>query len=184
MLFKETGFAGLLLFEPKVIGDSRGYFFESFNEKTFADYGLNAKFVQDNQSLSAYGVIRGLHFQKPPHAQTKLVRVLAGRILDVVVDLRKDSATYGKHFTIELSGQNKLQMLVPKGFAHGFSVLSESAEVLYKCDTLYNRESEAGIMYNDPELKINWNIPADKAIISEKDLKHPSFKSYKAEFAV
>jgi dTDP-4-dehydrorhamnose 3,5-epimerase len=127
-------------------------------------------------------VIRGLHFQKSPHAQTKLVRVLTGSILDVVVDLRKNSVTYGRHFSIELSQTNKKQLLVPKGFAHGFSVLSEMSEVLYKCDTLYNRESEGGIIYNDPTLKIDWQIPVEKAIISEKDQNLPSFASYKAEF--
>ena len=138
----ETGFAELLLFEPKVFGDSRGYFFESYNEKTFAENGIKIKFIQDNQSKSSYGVIRGLHFQKNPHAQTKLVRVLSGRILDVVVDLRKNADTYGKCYAVELSAENKRQLLVPKGFAHGFSVLSETAEVLYKCDAFYNKESE------------------------------------------
>ena len=182
MLFTKTGFEGLVIFEPRVFGDSRGHFFESYNQKTFEENGINIKFLQDNQSCSAYGVIRGLHFQKSPHAQTKLVRVLTGNILDVVVDLRKNSLTYGKYFSIELSQGNKKQLLVPKGFAHGFSVLSETAEVLYKCDTLYNRESEGGIFYNDPALKIDWQIPAEKAIISEKDQNLPSFASYKAEF--
>jgi dTDP-4-dehydrorhamnose 3,5-epimerase len=184
MSFIETGIKDLVLIEPKVFGDSRGYFFESYNEKTFAEGGIKIKFLQDNQSRSSYGVIRGLHFQKSPHAQTKLVRVLNGRILDVAVDLRKESATYGKYFSVELSAENKKQLLVPKGFAHGFSVLSEIAEVLYKCDEFYHKESEGGLLYNDPTLNIDWKIPADKAIVSEKDLKQPTFAKYKAEFAV
>jgi dTDP-4-dehydrorhamnose 3,5-epimerase len=182
MKFIETGFAQLLLFEPKVFGDSRGYFFESYNEKTFAENGIKIKFIQDNQSKSSYGVIRGLHFQKSPHAQTKLVRVLSGRILDVVVDLRKNADTYGKCYAVELSAENKRQLLVPKGFAHGFSVLSETAEVLYKCDAFYNKESEGGLLYSDPELKIDWKIPADKAIVSDKDLQQPLFATLKGEY--
>jgi dTDP-4-dehydrorhamnose 3,5-epimerase len=182
MKFIETGFAELLLFEPKVFGDSRGYFFESYNEKTFAENGIKIKFIQDNQSKSSYGVIRGLHFQKNPHAQTKLVRVLSGRILDVVVDLRKNADTYGKCYAVELSAENKRQLLVPKGFAHGFSVLSETAEVLYKCDAFYNKESEGGLLYSDPELKIDWKIPADKAIVSDKDLQQPLFATLKGEY--
>jgi dTDP-4-dehydrorhamnose 3,5-epimerase len=181
MKFFDTGIADLLLFEPKVFGDSRGYFFESYNERLFAENGITIKFVQDNQSMSSYGVIRGLHFQKSPHAQTKLVRVLHGSILDVAVDLRKGSPTYGKHFSAELSSHNKKQLLVPKGFAHGFSVLSEKAEVLYKCDAFYNKESEAGIIYNDLTLNIDWQIPEGKEIVSDKDLRQPSFDSYKAE---
>jgi dTDP-4-dehydrorhamnose 3,5-epimerase len=182
MKFIETGFANLLLFEPKVFGDSRGYFFESYNEKTFAENGIAIKFIQDNQSKSSYGVIRGLHFQKDPHAQTKLVRVLSGKILDVVVDLRKNADTYGKHYSVELSAENKRQLLVPKGFAHGFSVLSETAEVLYKCDAFYNKESEGGLLYSDPQLKIDWKIPDDKAIVSEKDLMQPLFATFKGEY--
>ena len=182
MKFIETGFAQLLLFEPKVFGDSRGYFFESYNEKTFAENGIKIKFIQDNQSKSSYGVIRGLHFQKSPHAQTKLVRVLSGRILDVVVDLRKNADTYGKCYAVELSAENKRQLLVPKGFAHGFSVLSETAEVLYKCDAFYNKESEGGLLYSDPELKIDWKIPADKAIVSDKDLQQPLFATLTGEY--
>ena len=180
----ETGFEGLLVIEPKVFGDHRGYFFESYNERAFADNGINIKFVQDNQSRSSYGVIRGLHFQKPPYAQTKLLRVLNGRILDAVVDLRKDSKTYGKSFSVELSAENKRQFLVPKGFAHGFSVLSECAEVLYKCDEFYHKASESGIIYNDPSLNIDWQIPSGKELVSEKDLLLPTFASHKAEFAL
>ena len=181
MKFIETGIADLLVLEPNVYGDQRGYFFESYNEKVLAEHGIRIKFVQDNQSSSSYGVIRGLHFQKSPHAQTKLVRALNGTILDVAVDLRKNSPTYGKHFSIELSAENKKQLLVPKGFAHGFSVLSEKAEVLYKCDEFYHKASEGGLIYNDPSLNIDWRIPSDKAIVSEKDLLQPSFASYQAE---
>ena len=184
MNFIETGIADLILIEPKVFGDSRGYFFESYNEKAFAEGGIKIKFVQDNQSSSTYGVIRGLHFQKAPFAQTKLIRVLNGRILDVAVDIRKESITYGKYYSVELSAENKKQLLVPKGFAHGFSVLSETADVLYKCDEFYHKESEGGLIYNDPTLNIDWKIPAHKAIVSEKDLKQPTFAAYKSEFAV
>lgn len=182
MPFIKTEFPGLFIFEPAVFGDSRGYFFESYNEKVFAAEGINIKFVQDNQSKSAYGVIRGLHYQLNEHAQTKLIRALSGKILDVIVDIRKGSPTYGKVFSAELSAENKKQVLIPKGFAHGFSVLSETAEVLYKCDVFYNKESEAGILYNDPALNIDWKIPADKAIISDKDLVHPHFANCKNNF--
>jgi dTDP-4-dehydrorhamnose 3,5-epimerase len=172
MPFIKTAFPGLLIFEPKVFGDSRGYFFESYNANTFSAEGVDIKFVQDNQAQSSYGVLRGLHYQLTPYAQTKLVRALSGTILDVAVDIRKGSPTYGKTFTIELSAENKKQLLVPKGFAHGYSVLSETAEVFYKCDAFYHKEAEGGIMYNDPLLNIDWQIPADKAIVSEKDLLH------------
>ncbi len=175
MPFIETGFQGLLIFEPTVYEDERGFFFESFNARAFEGKGLAMTFVQDNQSLSRYGVIRGLHYQQEPHAQTKLVRTLRGTILDVVVDIRKGSPTYGKSVGIELSSDNKRQLLVPKGFAHGFSVLSETAEVLYKCDSFYNKASEGGILYNDPALAIDWKIPAGKAIVSGKDLELPLF---------
>lgn len=175
MPFIETDFPGLLIFEPKAFEDSRGYFFESYNEKVFRQAGIEISFVQDNQSSSQYGVIRGLHYQLHPHAQTKLVRVLAGKILDVVIDLRKGSPTYGKVFSQELSDANRKQLFIPKGFAHGFSVLSGKAEVLYKCDAFYNKESEAGIIYNDAELNIDWKIPAKEAIISEKDKLLPPF---------
>ena len=173
MPFLKTDFPGLLVFEPKVFEDSRGYFYESYNENTFAAEGIAIKFVQDNQAQSSYGVIRGLHYQLNPFAQTKLLRALSGTILDVAVDIRKGSPTYGKAFVIELSAANKKQLLIPKGFAHGYSVLSETAEVFYKCDEFYHKESEGGIMYNDPALQIDWRIPADKAVISEKDMKHP-----------
>jgi dTDP-4-dehydrorhamnose 3,5-epimerase len=175
MPFQSTEFPGLFVFEPNVFEDARGYFFESFNENIFREQGIDCKWVQDNQSSSTYGVVRGLHYQLPPHAQTKLVRVLRGKILDVVVDIRKGSPAYGKYFSKVLSAKNKRQLLVPKGFAHGFSVLSEKAEVLYKCDNFYNKASEAGIIYNDPELNIDWRVPMDEAVVSEKDLALPLF---------
>ncbi len=177
MPFTKTPIPDLLVFAPRVFEDSRGYFFESYNESTFAADGLQYRFVQDNQAKSSYGVLRGLHYQLAPHAQTKLVRVLSGVILDVAVDIRKGSPTFGQVYTIELSADNKLQLLVPKGFAHGYSVLSETAEVMYKCDALYNKESEGGIAYNDPTLNIDWKIPAGKAIISDKDLVHPGIEN-------
>ncbi|HMR91327.1 MAG TPA: dTDP-4-dehydrorhamnose 3,5-epimerase [Chitinophagaceae bacterium] len=182
MEFIQTDIPGLLVVEPKVFADSRGYFFESFNENVFAAVGITAKFVQDNQSSSVYGVIRGLHYQKIPHAQSKLVRVLSGRILDVAVDIRKGSPTYGRHISIELSAENKKQLWIPAGFAHGFSVLSETAEVLYKCDAFYNRQSEGGIRFDDEQLGIDWQIPAGKAIVSDKDQVLPSLDSIDANF--
>lgn len=182
MPFITTEFSGLMVFEPRVFEDSRGYFFESFNDRIFREAGVDTQWVQDNQSSSSYGVIRGLHFQLPPNAQTKLVRVLHGEILDVVVDIRKGSPTYGKVFSIELTAENKKQLLVPRGFAHGFSVLSPKAEVLYKCDGFYSKESEGGIIYNDPALNIDWRIPADEAIVSEKDMVLPVLTSCKNTF--
>ena len=173
MPFIETGIEGLLVFEPKVFEDSRGYFFEAYNADTFSANGVQYRFVQDNQSSSSFGVIRGLHFQRNPHAQTKLVRALSGKILDVAVDIRAGSSTYGKVFSIELSGENKKQLLIPQGFAHGFSVLSERAEVFYKCDSFYNKESDGGIYFGDPALAIDWKIDAANAIISDKDLSLP-----------
>jgi dTDP-4-dehydrorhamnose 3,5-epimerase len=174
MPFTETGIPGLLVYEPRVFEDSRGYFFESYNADTFEKEGLRFPFVQDNQARSTYGVLRGLHFQQEPYAQTKLVRALEGRILDVVVDIRKGSPTYGKVFTIELTAQNKLQLLVPKGFAHGYAVLSETAEVMYKCDNFYHKASEGGIVYNDPALNIDWGIDLKDAVVSDKDLVLPT----------
>lgn len=182
MVIIKTVFSGLIIFEPTVIKDSRGYFFESYSERIFSAEGITTRFVQDNQSKSSYGVIRGLHYQLNPHAQTKLVRVLSGKILDVVVDIRTGSPTYGKAFSLELSAENNKQLLIPKGFAHGFSVLSETAEVMYKCDEFYYKESEAGILYNDAALNIDWQIPADKAIVSEKDLLQPSLLNCKNNF--
>ena len=177
MKVTETGFPGLRIIEPKVFEDHRGYFFESYNHKKMQEEGFDTVFIQDNQSKSQYGVIRGLHYQKNPHAQTKLIRVLQGEILDVVVDLRKNSPFYGKWFGLELSEFNKLQLFVPKGFAHGFSVLSENAVVSYKCDELFNPASEAGVFYNDNFLKIDWKIPVGKEIISPKDKCLPDFKT-------
>ena len=175
MPFIQTPISNLLVFEPKIHEDSRGYFFESFNLQTYRAEGIEINFVQDNQSSSNYGVIRGLHYQLNPYAQVKLIRVLSGRILDVAVDIRKGSSTFGKSFSIELSAENKKQLFIPAGFAHGFSVLSEQAEVLYKCDSFYNKDSEAGILYNDPSLGVDWKIPAGKEIISEKDKGLPLF---------
>ncbi len=175
MSFIETGIPDLLIFEPTVFEDKRGYFFESYNENVFGTGNVNMRFVQDNQASSTYGVVRGLHFQLNPHAQTKLIRALSGTILDVVVDIRKGSPTYGKVFSIELSSENKRQLLVPRGFAHGYSVLSEKAEVLYKCDNFYNKTAEAGICYNDPFLNIDWGIPANKVIAAERDANLPRF---------
>lgn len=182
MPFIKTEYPGLIIIEPTVYKDSRGYFFESYNENNFKEAGIQNRFVQDNQSQSAYGVIRGLHYQLNPYAQTKLIRVLSGSILDVAVDIRKGSPTYAMAFTIELSAENNKQLLIPAGFAHGFSVLSETAEVIYKCDAFYNKESEAGIAYNDAVLGIDWRIPADKAIISEKDQHHPAITNCKNNF--
>jgi len=182
MPFFKTEFAGLLIFEPAVYKDSRGYFFESYNEKTFLNENIDLRFVQDNQSSSSYGVVRGLHYQLSPHAQTKLVRVLTGTIVDIAVDIRKNSPTFSKVFSIELSAENKKQLLIPSGFAHGFSVLSERAEVLYKCDDFYDKESETGIRYNDPQLSIDWKIPDDKIIVSEKDQQLPLLAHSKNNF--
>ena len=182
MPFYKTGIPDLLIFEPNVFEDSRGYFFEAYNEQVFSNAGVDFRFVQDNQSKSSYGVIRGLHYQLNPHAQCKLVRVLQGTILDVAVDIRKGSPTFGRHFSIELSAENKKQLLVPAGFAHGFSVLTETAVVMYKCDALYNKDSETGIRFNDPILDIDWKIPAGKEIVSEKDLQQPLFQSCRNNF--
>ncbi|MBC7851489.1 MAG: dTDP-4-dehydrorhamnose 3,5-epimerase [Chitinophagaceae bacterium] len=181
MPFEQTGFDGLLLFAPVVYNDDRGFFFESFNETTFRNAGIQP-FVQDNQSFSKHGVIRGLHYQLAPYAQSKLVRVISGEILDVVVDIRKGSPTYGKIFNAVLSAENRKQLFIPKGFAHGFSVLSPTAEVLYKCDTFYNKESEAGILYNDATLNIDWQINAAAAIVSEKDILLPAFDTCRNNF--
>jgi len=184
MPFHATDIPGLLVYEPKLFEDSRGYFFESYNEKVFKEQGIDLRFVQDNQSSSVYGVIRGLHYQLQPHAQTKLVRVLFGKVMDVAVDIRRGSPSYGKIFSIELSAENKKQLFIPPGFAHGFSALSEKAEVFYKCDALYNKESDAGIRFNDPALNIDWKIPADKIIVSDKDKILPTLAECKNNFAM
>lgn len=182
MSFTKTKFSGLLVIEPTVYKDSRGYFFESYNENSFKVEGVDTRFVQDNQSKSSYGVIRGLHYQLNPHAQSKLIRVLSGNILDVALDIRQGSPTFGKIFSIELSAQNNKQLFIPKGFAHGFSVLSETAEVIYKCDEFYRKESEAGISYNDAALQIDWQIPAELAVVSEKDMNQPLLIDCKNNF--
>lgn len=182
MPFQQTKFPGLLVFEPKVFEDSRGYFFEAYSERSFQEEGISIRFVQDNQSKSSYGVIRGLHYQLPPFAQTKLIRVLEGKVLDVVVDIRKGSPTYGESFSVELSAENNRQLFIPAGFAHGFSVLSQTAVVLYKCDQFYNKESEGGIRYDDPSLHIDWQIAKEKEIISEKDMALPPLSHCKNTF--
>lgn len=182
MEITETGIPNLLIITPKVFEDSRGYFFESYNSEVFEKFGLNQEWIQDNQSKSSYGVIRGLHYQLAPFSQSKLVRVISGRILDVALDIRRGSPTFGKHFTIELSDENKKQLLIPKGFAHGFSVLSDTAIVLYKCDALYKHEEERGILFNDPSLGIDWQISDNKAIVSAKDKVHPAFENADLNF--
>lgn len=180
MKFTETKLKDCYIIEPKIIGDSRGYFMESFNEKTFTN-GVDQKvhFVQDNQSFSTKGVLRGLHYQCGDYAQAKLVRVLNGEVLDIAVDLRPDSETYGQYESILLSGDNHKQFFIPRGFAHGFLVLSETATFFYKCDNFYNAASEGGIAYNDPSLNINWNFPSNELVISEKDKILPTIENAK-----
>ncbi|HEX3009777.1 MAG TPA: dTDP-4-dehydrorhamnose 3,5-epimerase [Bacteroidales bacterium] len=173
----KTEIPDLLIIEPRVFEDDRGYFYESYNKIQFKEQGIDINFVQDNQSKSTYGVTRGLHYQLNPRTQTKLVRALHGTIWDVAVDMRKNSPTYGKWVGVELSAKNKRQLLVPKGFAHGFSVLSDEAVVFYKCDDFYSPQDERGVAYNDPFLSIDWKVPSSKVILSPKDLKHPVFAS-------
>ena len=178
MKLYNTDIEGVLLIAPQRYGDARGYFVESFNAERFRQVtGLEICFVQDNESRSVRGVIRGLHYQKAPYAQAKLVRVVAGKVLDVVVDLRKSSPTFGKHLAVELSDENGLQLFIPKGFAHGYAVLSEEAVFQYKCDAYYAPEAECGVAWNDPDLGIKWPINTEDAILSEKDCKHPIFKN-------
>jgi dTDP-4-dehydrorhamnose 3,5-epimerase len=174
MPFIDTGFPGLKIFEPKTFGDHRGYFLESYNQSTFKEAGIDADFVQDNESKSQYGVVRGLHYQLNPYAQAKLVRVVVGQVLDVVVDLRKGSPTYGQKYEIMLTGENKRQLFIPRGFAHGFSVLQDSTIFSYKCDNFYNKESEGGVFFTDPALSIDWQVPADKMLVSDKDMINPT----------
>jgi len=169
-----TPIEGLLVIEPKVFNDARGYFVETYNEQRYQETGITARFVQDNQSCSSYGVVRGLHFQRPPYSQAKLVCCTRGRVLDVAVDLRKDSPTYGQWYSVELNEDNHRQFFIPRGFAHGFSVLSETAIFTYKCDNLYHPEVDGGIQLYDPALAIDWQIPADKMILSDKDRRHPT----------
>ena len=165
----KTDIEGVVIIEPRIFRDDRGYFYESFSQREFEEKVCRTTFVQDNQSKSSYGVLRGLHFQKPPYCQSKLVRCIKGAVLDVAVDLRKGSPTFGKHVAVELTEENHRQLFVPRGFAHGFAVLSEEAVFQYKCDNFYNKESEGAIAWNDPELAIDWRIPADKALLSGKD---------------
>ena len=178
----DTGIAGLYILKPRVFEDPRGFFFESYSRKEMDFMNIGRDWVQDNQSRSSYGVIRGLHYQYDPFAQSKLVRVLEGTILDVVVDLRRGSPSFGKVYSIELSDQNKLQLLVPRGFAHGFSVLSQHAGVLYKCDNYYSNKHEGGIRLDDPDLNIDWKVPVASAVISDKDKSLPSFRDMPEQF--
>ncbi len=182
MTIESTAFDGLFVLTPRVLGDERGYFMESYNARTFQELGFDMVFIQDNQSRSSKGVLRGMHFQNAPHAQTKLVRVLSGSIWDVVIDLRRDHPTFAKHFGIELSSENKKQLLVPKGFAHGFVVLSEQAEVLYKCDEYYHPESEGGVAYDDPALGIDWRFNHTELTVSAKDQRYPMLADAKFSF--
>ena len=179
----DTEIEGLKIIEPRLFGDARGYFFESFNARDFAEQtGMEVHFVQDNESKSRYGVVRGLHFQKPPFAQTKLVRVVSGRVLDVAVDIRRGSKSYGRHVTVELSGENHRQLFLPKGMAHGFAVLSDEVVFQYKCDEYYNPQSEGAIAWDDPTLAIDWQLPKSDVILSEKDSHHPLFKDFVTPF--
>jgi len=182
MQIEETPIKDLLIIKPRVFADSRGYFYESYNRKNYNALGINVDFCQDNQSKSSYGVIRGLHYQLNPNSQTKLVTAIKGSVWDVAVDLRKDSPTFGKWFGVELTEENHWQFLIPKGFAHGFSVLSETAVFSYKCDDFYSPQLERGIFYNDPALAIDWKIPADKVMVSDKDKVHPVFSQAEMNF--
>jgi len=172
MKITTTAIEGVVILEPEVFGDERGYFFESFSQREFEEKVCKTTFVQDNESSSRYGVLRGLHFQKPPHAQAKLVRVVKGKVLDIAVDIRKGSPTFGHHVSIELSGENKRQLFIPRGFAHGFAVLSDEVVFQYECDNYYVPHSEGGILWNDPALGIDWKLPEEDVILSEKDKKN------------
>ena len=178
----KTDIDGVVIIEPKIFEDSRGYFFESYNDLEFINKVGFVDFVQDNESKSSYGVMRGLHFQKPPYTQAKLVRCVRGKVLDVAVDIRKDSPTYGKHVAVELTEDNHRQLFIPKGFAHGFAVLSDTAVFQYKCDDFYHPEADGGINILDESLGIDWKIPMDKAILSDKDTKHPLLKDFETPF--
>ena len=179
---EKTSIPDLLILKPNIFEDSRGYFFESFNAKLFDDFAITSNFVQDNESFSKYGVIRGLHYQLSPYSQTKLVRVVYGKILDIALDIRRNSPTFGRYVALEISAENKAQFYIPKGFAHGFSVLSDSAIVCYKCDAYYSKEAERGIRFNDPGLKIDWGIPDGSMVVSEKYLKLPFFSEADINF--
>lgn len=182
MRVKETRIPGILIIEPQVYSDERGYFFESYNLSKLKSFGIGMQFVQDNQSKSNYGVVRGLHYQLLPHTQVKLIRVIEGTIYDVAVDIRKGSSTFGKYFGLELSAENNKQLLIPGSFAHGFSVLSKAAVVLYKCDKFYNPEAERGIRYNDPQLAIDWKLKPDDIKVSERDAALPFFNEAEMNF--
>lgn len=184
MPFIETNIEGLKIFEPRVFKDDRGYFYEAYNKQVFEKGGIDADFVQDNQARSTYGVLRGLHYQIEPYTQAKLVRVTEGKVLDVVVDLREGSATYGQSYAVELSAENKRQLFVPRGFAHGYVVLSPTAEFFYKCDNYYSKAHEGGLLYNDPQLKIDWQIDLSKAILSEKDAILPTLGNHRGTFKI
>ncbi len=178
----KTNLQGLVIIEPRVFEDERGYFFESYQKERYQENGINCVFVQDNESRSEKGVVRGLHYQLEPYSQSKLVRIIKGAVLDVAVDIRKNSPTFGEWYSIELSDKNKKQLFIPKGFAHGFSVLSEEAVLTYKCDNYYNWEAERGIIYNDHKLNINWQVPGAEMILSEKDQKFSSFEEAEINF--
>ena len=178
----KTNIEGVVIIEPRIFKDDRGYFFESFSQREFEEKVCKTTFVQDNESKSSYGVLRGLHFQKPPFAQSKLVRVIKGAVLDVAVDIRKGSPTFGQYVSVELTGENHRQFFIPRGFAHGFSVLSEEVIFQYKCDNFYSPQSEGAIAWNDPDLNIDWRIPAEKVVLSEKDSKHPRLKDWQNMF--
>lgn len=178
----ETPIKDLLILKPRVFEDARGFFCETYSEKIFKEAGINLDFCQDNLSRSSYGVVRGLHYQLAPYSQTKLVSVIQGKVWDVAVDIRRDSPTFGQWYGVELSLENHLQFLIPQGFAHGFSVLTDTAVFSYKCDNYYNPASERGIIYNDPQLNVDWKISLDNAIISEKDLKLPGFDMAEMNF--
>lgn len=180
----KTDIEGVVIIEPRIFTDARGYFFESFSERDFCKEVREIRFVQDNESKSSYGVMRGLHFQRPPFTQSKLVRVIKGAVLDVAVDIRKGSPTYGKHVAVELTEDNHRQFFVPRGFAHGFAVLSDEAIFQYKCDNFYAHEADGGISILDDSLGIDWRIPTDKAILSEKDTKHPLLKDFDSPFDI
>lgn len=172
----ETSIPGVVILEPRLFRDERGYFFESFSQREFTEKVCNTTFVQDNESKSSYGVLRGLHFQKPPYAQSKLVRVVKGAVLDVAVDIRRSSPTFGQHVAVELTEDNHLQFFIPRGFAHGFAVLTDEVIFQYKCDNFYAPQSEGALAWDDPDLNIDWGVPADKVILSEKDKHHPRLK--------
>ena len=180
----KTSIEGVVIIEPRIFKDARGYFFESFSQREFEEKVGKIQFVQDNESMSSYGVMRGLHFQRPPFTQSKLVRVIKGAVLDVAVDIRKNSPTYGKHVAVELTEDNHRQFFVPRGFAHGFAVLSDEAIFQYKCDNFYAPQADGGISILDGDLGIDWHIPMDKAILSEKDTKHPLLKDFDSPFDI